>query len=70
MRLDEVEPGATVKVKRISGGPKARFLTMGITHGAVIRVVKKAPLGDPIEVEIRGYKLSLRNDEAKYIEVE
>lgn len=70
MRLDEVEPGATVKVKRISGGPKARFAAMGLNRGTEIKVLKKAPLRDPIEVEVRGYKLSLRRDEAKFIEVE
>ncbi|RLF75922.1 ferrous iron transport protein A [Thermococci archaeon] len=70
MRLSEVEPGSVVKVRRITGGPKARLLTMGITHGVVLKVVKRAPLGDPIEVELRGYNLSLRKEEAKYIEVE
>jgi len=70
MKLGDVEFGRIVRVKRIMGGPKKRFLTMGITNGTSLRVVKKAPLGDPIEVEIRGYRLSLRKDEADYIEVE
>ncbi|BAD84905.1 iron(II) transport protein A [Thermococcus kodakarensis KOD1] len=70
MRLSEVEPGRTVRVVGIRGGPKARLLTMGVTPGAVVKVVKRAPLGDPIEVEVRGYKLSLRKEEADYVEVE
>jgi ferrous iron transport protein A len=70
MRLSEVEPGRTVRVVGITGGPKARLLTMGVTPGAVVKVVKRAPLGDPIEIEVRGYKLSLRKEEADYVEVE
>jgi len=70
MRLNEVMPGEVVKVKRIVGGPKARLLDMGLTPGTKIRVIKRAPLGDPIEIEVRGYKLSLRLEEAGYIEVE
>ncbi|NJE10570.1 ferrous iron transport protein A [Thermococcus sp. MAR1] len=70
MKLSEVEPGRTVKVKEITGGPKARFMAMGISRGTKIKVLKRAPLGDPIAVEVRGYKLSLRKDEARFIEVE
>lgn len=70
MRLNEVMPGEVVKVKRIVGGPKTRLLDMGLTPGTKIRVIKRAPLGDPIEIEVRGYKLSLRLEEAGYIEVE
>jgi Fe2+ transport system protein FeoA len=70
MRLNEVMPGEVVKVRRIAGGPKTRLLDMGLTPGTKIRVIKRAPLGDPIEIEVRGYKLSLRLEEAGYIEVE
>jgi len=70
MKLSEVEPGRTVKILRITGGPKARFAAMGLSRGMEVKVLKKAPLGDPIEVEVRGYKLSLRKDEAEFIEVE
>ncbi|WP_292459727.1 ferrous iron transport protein A [Methanothermococcus sp.] len=72
MNLSEVKPGTTVKIKKITGDSnlKTRFLDMGLTKGTYIKVVKKAPLKDPIEVEVRGYSLSLRVNEAKYIEVE
>ncbi len=70
MRLSETEPGKKVRVKGITGGPKARFAAMGLSRGAELKVLKRAPLGDPIEVEVRGYKLSLRLEEAKFIEVE
>ncbi|NJE00266.1 ferrous iron transport protein A [Thermococcus sp. LS1] len=70
MRLSEAEPGKKVRVKEITGGPKARFAAMGLSRGTELKVLKRAPLGDPIEVEVRGYKLSLRLEEAKFIEVE
>ncbi|WP_210411141.1 FeoA family protein [Thermococcus aciditolerans] len=70
MRLSDVEPGKTVRVREITGGPKARFAAMGLGKGTEVRVLKRAPLGDPIEIEVRGYKLSLREGEARFIEVE
>ncbi|QDA31370.1 ferrous iron transport protein A [Thermococcus indicus] len=70
MRLCEVEPGRSVRVKRITGGPVGRFMEMGLLPGTEVKVVKRAPLGDPIEVIVRGYRLSLRLEEAKYLEVE
>ena len=62
----------TVKVKKLSGeGPvKRRFLDMGITKGVDVYVRKVAPLGDPVEVTVRGYELSLRKADAEMIEVE
>ena len=62
----------TVKVKRIVGvGPvKRRIMDMGITKGIEIYIRKVAPLGDPIEVTVRGYELSLRKADAEMIEVE
>lgn len=70
--LREVACGQTVTVKKLSGaGPvKRRIMDMGITKGVSIYVRKVAPLGDPIEVTVRGYELSLRKADAKMIEVE
>lgn len=70
--LREVACGQTVTVKKLSGaGPvKRRIMDMGITKGVSIYVRKIAPLGDPIEVTVRGYELSLRKADAEMIEVE
>ena len=70
--LREVAYGQTVKVKRLSGeGPvKRRIMDMGITKGVEVYVRKVAPLGDPVEVTVRGYELSLRKVDAGMIEVE
>ena len=64
--------GETVTVQRLQGeGPvKRRIMDMGITTGASIFVRKVAPLGDPIEVTVRGYELSLRKDDAELILVD
>ena len=66
-----VKPGQTVSVIKISGeGPvRRRIMDMGITRGTEITVRKVAPLGDPIEVNVRGYELSLRRGDAEMIEV-
>ncbi len=69
--LSELKPkdrGEIVKVKG-AGSVHRRILDMGVITGAVIEVQKVAPLGDPIEVKIKGYNLSLRKSEAKNIEV-
>lgn len=70
--LKEVAVGQTVTVKKISGaGPvKRRIMDMGITKGVEVYVRKVAPLGDPVEVTVRGYELSLRRADAEMIEVE
>ena len=70
--LREVACGQTVTVKKLSGaGPvKRRIMDMGITKGVSIYVRKVAPLGDPIDVTVRGYELSLRKADAEMIEVE
>lgn len=70
--LKEVACGQTVKVQKLNGeGPvKRRIMDMGITKGVSIYVRKVAPLGDPIEVTVRGYELSLRKADAEMIEVE
>jgi len=70
--LKETKPGKTVRVLKISGeGPvKRRIMEMGVTKGVEIYVRKIAPLGDPLEVTVRGYELSLRKADAELIEVE
>ena len=70
--LREVKCGETVKVsKRTGEGPvKRRIMDMGITKGVEIFVRKVAPLGDPVEVTVRGYELSLRKADAEMITVE
>lgn len=67
--LREVKIGQTVKVKKLTGtGPvKRRIMDMGITKGVDIYVRKVAPLGDPVEITVRGYELSLRKADAAMI---
>ena len=70
--LRETKVGETVKVSKINGeGPVRRhLLDMGITKGCEIYVRKVAPLGDPVEITVRGYELTLRKSEAESVEVE
>ena len=70
--LKDVKVGSTVTVKKIAGeGPvKRRIMDMGITQGVQVYVRKVAPLGDPVEVTVRGYELSIRKADAEIIEVE
>ena len=70
--LRDVEIGQTVKVKKLhgEGAVKRRIMDMGITRGVEIYVRKVAPLGDPVEVTVRGYELSLRKADAEMVEVE
>ncbi len=70
--LKDVACKKTVRVKRLSGegAVKRRIMDMGITKGVEIYVRKVAPLGDPLEVTVRGYELSLRKADAQMIEVE
>lgn len=69
--LKEAKIGSTVTVKKLNGegAVKRRIMDMGITKGTEIFVRKAAPLGDPIEVTVRGYELSLRKADAEMIEV-
>lgn len=64
--------GQTVKVKRLhgEGAVKRRIMDMGITKGVEVHIRKVAPLGDPVEVTVRGYELSLRKADAEMIEIE
>ena len=70
--LKEVPCGQTVKVTKLNGeGPvKRRIMDMGITKGTEVFVRKVAPLGDPMEVTVRGYELSLRKADTEMIEVQ
>ena len=70
--LREVPCGSTVKVSKLTGdgSVKRRIMDMGITKGVEIFVRKVAPLGDPVEVTVRGYELSLRKADAEMIQVE
>ena len=72
MTLRDVKIGDTVKVVRLNGegAVKRRIMDMGITKGVEIYVRKVAPLGDPVELTVRGYELSLRKADAEMIEVE
>ncbi len=72
MTLKDAAIGQTVKVvKLLCTGPfRRRIMDMGITKGVAITVRKVAPLGDPLELTVRGYELSIRKDEAEAIEVE
>lgn len=72
MNLKEVKVGETVTIKEITGtGPvKRRIMDMGLTKGQSVYVRKVAPLGDPVEITVRGYELSLRKADAQMIEVE
>ncbi len=71
MTLKEVKPGSTVVVAKIEGegAIKRRIMDMGITKGVEIFVRKVAPLGDPVEITVRGYELSVRKADAELIEV-
>ena len=70
--LDTAKTGDTVRVARLvgDGATKRRIMDMGVTKGTDVYVRKVAPLGDPMEVTIRGYELSLRKAEAEHVEVE
>ena len=70
--LRDAKVGETVRVVKLHGaGPvKRRIMDMGITKGVEVYVRKLAPLGDPVEVNVRGYELSIRKADAEMIEVE
>ena len=70
--LKDVKIGQSAKVVKLhgEGAVRRRIMDMGMTKGVIVKVRKVAPLGDPIEVTLRGYELSLRKDDAAMIEVE
>ena len=72
MTLKEVEVGQSVKVKKLTGqgATKRRIMDMGITKNTEIYIRKVAPLGDPVEITVRGYELSLRKADAEMVEVQ
>ncbi len=72
MYLNEIKPKSRCKIIKIlgSGDSYRRLLDMGCVKGTEIKVIKVAPLGDPIDITVKGYHLSLRKEEAKNIEVE
>lgn len=72
MTLKDAKIGSTVIVKKLNGqgATKRRIMDMGITKGVNVYVRKVAPLGDPIEVTVRGYELSLRKADAAMIDVD
>ena len=72
MTLKEAQIGQTVKVVRLqcTGALKRRIMDMGLTKGTEVTIRKVAPLGDPLELTVRGYELSIRKAEAEAIEVE
>ncbi|MDU2197130.1 MAG: FeoA family protein [Peptostreptococcaceae bacterium] len=69
MTLKDLKPGQSGVVESIGqkGPIRRRLMDMGVTPGVKVEVIKVAPLGDPIEINIRGYELSLRKDEAQNI---
>ena len=72
MTLKDIKVGKRAKVIRVNGegGIRRRIMDMGITKGVEIYIRKVAPLGDPIEMNLRGYELSLRKADAEMVEVE
>lgn len=70
--LREVKSGETVTVVKLNGegSVKRRIMDMGITKGCSVYIRKVAPLGDPVEVTVRGYELSVRKEDAQMVEVE
>ena len=71
MTLNDITPGSTCTIKQLEceGEIRRRIMDMGLTKGVPVKVIKEAPLGDPIEVSVRGYSLSLRRSDAANIEV-
>lgn len=71
-KLSSIQPGQVVRVIKIdtTGTLKKKIMDMGITKGTLLRIVKFAPLGDPMEILVRGYSLSIRKEDANGILVE
>ena len=72
MTLDQLKPGKTCTIKHLSVRDKLgqRLMDMGIYPGLTLKVIRNAPLEDPMEVEVDGYFISLRHDEARFVEVD
>lgn len=72
MTMAELNPGQTAEITGYAMGNaayRAKLLALGLTHGVKIKIINVAPLGDPVELGVRGYHLSLRRDEAKILKV-
>ncbi len=69
--LDQLAPGQSARVQRVggAGAVRRRLMDMGITQGVDMAVIRRAPLGDPVEYLVRGYRLSLRRAEAQLVAV-
>lgn len=72
MTLDQLKPGSRCRIKRLSSRDKLgqRLLDMGVYPGSRLKVVRNAPLEDPMEISLEGFFVSLRHDEARFVEVE
>lgn len=72
MTLHHALPGSASRIRRLSGEPglRERLAELGLTPGQTVRLLRRAPLGDPLEVLVRGYRLAIRREEAEAIEVE
>ncbi|MBN1850559.1 MAG: ferrous iron transport protein A [Deltaproteobacteria bacterium] len=72
MTLDQMKPSSEGRIKRISVKDKLgqRLMDMGVYAGLRLKVIRNAPLEDPMEIELDGYFVSLRHDEARFVEVE
>ncbi len=71
MKLHELKVGQSASVTKVNGegALRLRFLDMGLIPRTKVKLIKIAPMGDPIEIHLRGYELTLRKDEAEWIEV-
>ena len=71
MTLDELPLGQSAKVLKLTGnsGVRRRLMEMGITPAATVEAIRRAPLGDPLDIKIRGYHLSLRREEASAVQI-
>jgi ferrous iron transport protein A len=72
MTLNDMEPGQTAEITGYQAGNaayRAKLLALGLTRGTAIKLVNIAPLGDPVDLEVRGFHLSLRKDEAAVLKV-
>ncbi|MBE6987175.1 MAG: ferrous iron transport protein A [Clostridia bacterium] len=69
--LDKIKPGQTVRVTKLGGegAVRRRIMDMGLTKGTNVYIERMAPLGDPMELRLRGYSLSIRKADAEFIEV-